>query len=166
MLTTLLEDNFLALFVCTKIEDIWVWIKLDVLWSALAGTLLIANLMFAHIFDLWFAAELRYFMSLFYIFWLYFWVKEVHFLLLKMSVESLTPLIVEAQKQFKFTHILADAGAFGKVSSLCLNNCHSLNWSIYFNTGLVVFILMLCIAIFKWICINCLKLSLRRCRTD
>lgn len=28
--------------------------------------------------------------------------------------ESLTPLIVETQKQFKFTHILADAGAFGK----------------------------------------------------
>lgn len=30
-------------------------------------------------------------------------------------IETLTPLILETQKQFNFTHILAGAGAFGKV---------------------------------------------------
>ena len=30
--------------------------------------------------------------------------------------EALTPLILESQKQFNFTHVLAGAGAFGKVT--------------------------------------------------
>lgn len=33
--------------------------------------------------------------------------------------EAITPLIVETQKQFNFTHILSGATAFGKV--LCYN---------------------------------------------
>ena len=33
-------------------------------------------------------------------------------------LETLTPLILETQKQFNFTHILAGAGAFGKVRVL------------------------------------------------
>lgn len=28
--------------------------------------------------------------------------------------EALTPLVIESQKQFKFTHIIAGASAFGK----------------------------------------------------
>lgn len=32
-----------------------------------------------------------------------------------MYVEAITPLILETQKQFNFTHILTGAGAFGKV---------------------------------------------------
>ena len=35
-----------------------------------------------------------------------------------VNTEAVTPLIVEAQKQFHFSHILADASAFGKV---CIN---------------------------------------------
>lgn len=31
--------------------------------------------------------------------------------------EELTPLVLETQKQFKFTHICAGASAFGKVSN-------------------------------------------------
>lgn len=30
--------------------------------------------------------------------------------------EAITPLLLETQKQFSFTHILAGASAFGKVS--------------------------------------------------
>lgn len=32
--------------------------------------------------------------------------------------ESLTPVILEAHKQFNFTHIFSNASAFGKVSLL------------------------------------------------
>ena len=32
------------------------------------------------------------------------------------SIEAITALVLEAQKQFNFTHILTGAGAFGKVS--------------------------------------------------
>lgn len=40
----------------------------------------------------------------------------LHICYTHMHTEVLTPLILEAQKQFSFTHILAGAGAFGKVS--------------------------------------------------
>ena len=35
---------------------------------------------------------------------------------LSLSAESFTPLLLETQKQFNYTHIFAGAGAFGKVS--------------------------------------------------
>lgn len=34
-----------------------------------------------------------------------------------MFVEILTPLVLEAQRQFNFSHIVIGAGAFGKVST-------------------------------------------------
>ena len=37
-----------------------------------------------------------------------------------MYVEAITPLILETQKQFNFTHILTGAGAFGKVLYKCV----------------------------------------------
>lgn len=35
--------------------------------------------------------------------------------------EAITPLLLEVQKKYKFTHILAGSGAFGKVSNSALH---------------------------------------------
>ena len=45
----------------------------------------------------------------------------VNIILLCLIPESLTPLLVAAQSQFKFTHILAGATAFGKVKITGIN---------------------------------------------
>ena len=57
----------------------------------------------------------------------YFWADKslyyhmVNIILLCLIPESLTPLLVAAQSQFKFTHILAGATAFGKVKIIGIN---------------------------------------------
>lgn len=42
-------------------------------------------------------------------------------IILPVVIESLTPLIVEVQKENNFSHILVDAGSFGKVD-ICPND--------------------------------------------
>lgn len=47
--------------------------------------------------------------------------KKNHCKLVFLFSEELTPLVLETQKQFKYTHICAGASAFGKVSkSKCI----------------------------------------------
>ena len=49
---------------------------------------------------------------------LYIWKKTLKyylFIFIFHFIEVLTPLILETQKQFNFTHIITGAGAFGKV---------------------------------------------------
>lgn len=48
---------------------------------------------------------------------LYWYLILILFSFLFVSSEELTPLILETQKQFNFTHICAGASAFGKVSN-------------------------------------------------
>lgn len=35
--------------------------------------------------------------------------------------EAITPLLIEVQKKYKFTHIVAGSGAFGKVSNSAIH---------------------------------------------
>ena len=54
--------------------------------------------------------------------------------------EALTPLLLDAQKQFSFTHVIAGASAFGKVKKLMwfcqANILDMLPYSLLLNNGL------------------------------
>lgn len=55
--------------------------------------------------------------------------------------ESMTPIILEAQKQFNFTHIFSNASAFGKVCASVSANCPlPIEWPVgyYWKKGFVL----------------------------